>query len=205
MSRSSAGVCSSSLATSSAFSRTFVAATCVADPVMTVAREACAPMPCAIRSVRPWMTLMRLVVDAERFGANLRHRGLEALPQRRAAGDQFDRAGRIDGRPVRRRRGRARSSRRTWPGRRRPLRPSARRRSQLVLQLVPVERAERLVEQPRRNRRNRRRSSRPACRSAARTAFRSLAIRLRGAPRSDRARAVARSHPSCRSRTNVLS
>ena len=37
-----------------------------------------------------------LVVDAERLGANLRHRRLEALPQRRAAGDQFHRAVGID-------------------------------------------------------------------------------------------------------------
>ena len=41
---------------SSAFSRTFSAATRVADAVITVAREACAPMPCSMRSVWPWMT-----------------------------------------------------------------------------------------------------------------------------------------------------
>ena len=38
------------------FFRTFIAAICVADAVIAVAREACAPMPNAMRSVWPWMT-----------------------------------------------------------------------------------------------------------------------------------------------------
>ncbi len=36
------------------------------------------------------------VIDAQSFGANLRHRGLEALAQRRTAGDELDLAGGID-------------------------------------------------------------------------------------------------------------
>jgi hypothetical protein len=35
------------------------AATWTADPVITVAREACAPIPLAIRSVWPWITCTR--------------------------------------------------------------------------------------------------------------------------------------------------
>ena len=49
-----------------------------------------------MRSVWPWTTRTRAVIDAERIGADLRHRGLEALPDRGAAGDQLDRARRID-------------------------------------------------------------------------------------------------------------
>ena len=36
------------------------------------------------------------IIDAERLGADLRHRGLEALAERGAAGDQFDRAAAVD-------------------------------------------------------------------------------------------------------------
>src|SRR4029077_2472850 len=36
------------------------------------------------------------VVDAQNLGANLRHDGLEALPERSAAGDQLHRARTID-------------------------------------------------------------------------------------------------------------
>ena len=42
-------------------SRTFSAATRVAEAVITVAREACAPMPCSIRSVLPWVTRILLM------------------------------------------------------------------------------------------------------------------------------------------------
>ena len=56
MSSVSAGDCISSAAMFSAFSRTLSAATRVAEAVITVAREACAPMPCSMRSVWPWMT-----------------------------------------------------------------------------------------------------------------------------------------------------
>ena len=56
MSSVSTGACISSDAIFSALSRTFSAATRVADAVITVAREACAPMPCSMRSVWPWMT-----------------------------------------------------------------------------------------------------------------------------------------------------
>ncbi len=37
------------------------------------------------------------VIDAERVGGNLRHHRLKPLPERRAAGDDIDHAGRIDG------------------------------------------------------------------------------------------------------------
>ena len=40
-----------------------------------------------------------LIVDAERFGGDLRHHGLKPLPERRAAGDHFDRAGFVDFNP----------------------------------------------------------------------------------------------------------
>ena len=56
MSSVSGAACKSSPATSSAFLRTLSAAICVADAVITVAREAWAPMPKAMRSVWPWMT-----------------------------------------------------------------------------------------------------------------------------------------------------
>ena len=39
------------------------------------------------------------VIDPERLGADLRHHRVDALPDRRAAGHQLDRAGRIDADP----------------------------------------------------------------------------------------------------------
>ena len=48
-----------SAAVSSTFVRSAVAAMCVADPVMTVAREACAPTPFSMRCVWPWITRTR--------------------------------------------------------------------------------------------------------------------------------------------------
>ena len=50
----------------------------------------------AMRSVRPCTTRTRVVIDAERIGANLRHHRLDALPDRGGAGHDLDRAGRID-------------------------------------------------------------------------------------------------------------
>ena len=96
MSSASGGACISSAAMSSAFARTFSAPLWVADAVITVAREACAPMPYSMRSVWPWMTRTLPVVDAERVGADLRHHGLEALAERGAAGDHLDHAGGVD-------------------------------------------------------------------------------------------------------------
>ena len=96
MSSASTGACISSAAMSSALSRTFSAATRVADAVITVAREACAPMPCSMRSVWPWITRIFFIVGAEHLGRDLRHHRLEALPDRRAAGDDLDRAGGVD-------------------------------------------------------------------------------------------------------------
>ena len=51
--------CSNSAASSRAFRRTSSAARRVASPVITVAREAKAPMPNSIRSVRPCTTRTR--------------------------------------------------------------------------------------------------------------------------------------------------
>ena len=96
MSSASTGACISSAAISSALSRTFSAATRVADAVITVAREACAPMPCSMRSVWPWMTRIFFIVGAEHLGGDLRHHGLEALPDRSAAGDDLDLARGVD-------------------------------------------------------------------------------------------------------------
>ena len=96
MSSVSTGACISSAAISSALSRTFSAATRVAEAVITVAREACAPMPCSMRSVWPWMTRIFCHVGAEHLGGDLRHHGLEALPDRGAAGDDLDLARGVD-------------------------------------------------------------------------------------------------------------
>ncbi len=80
-------------------SRTSTAASRVASPVITVTRDAKAPWPKAIRSVRPWTTRTRRVVDAERVGADLRHHGLDPLPDRSGAGDHLDQAGAVDRQP----------------------------------------------------------------------------------------------------------
>src|SRR3954449_5125393 len=119
MSSVSTGACISSDAMFSAFSRTLSAATRVAEAVITVAREACAPMPCSIRSVWPWMTRIFVMSargisratrpvtvhaargsamdnrhlghgGAEHFGADLRHHRLEPLADRTPAGDDLD-------------------------------------------------------------------------------------------------------------------
>ena len=50
----------------------------------------------AMRSVWPWTTRMRSIVDAERIGADLRDHRLDALADRRGAGDHFDRAVGVD-------------------------------------------------------------------------------------------------------------
>jgi hypothetical protein len=65
---------------------------------MTEAREAWAPMPYWMRSVCPDTTRTR-VVDAQGVRTDLRHCRRETLADRRAAGHQLDRAGRIDGDP----------------------------------------------------------------------------------------------------------
>ena len=39
------------------------------------------------------------IIDAERIGADLRHHGLDPLPDRRGAGDHLDEARAIDGKP----------------------------------------------------------------------------------------------------------
>ncbi len=83
-------------AMSSALSRSLSAATRVAEAVITVAREACAPMPNSMRSVWPWVTRTRSIVDADHLGGDLRHHGLEALAERGAAGDHLDGAGGVD-------------------------------------------------------------------------------------------------------------
>ena len=77
-------------------SRTFAAAIRVASPVITVTREANAPMPNAMRSVWPCTTRTRAIIDAERVGANLRDHGLDALADRSRAGDDLDRAAGVD-------------------------------------------------------------------------------------------------------------
>ena len=77
---------------SSALARTFSAALCVAEAVITVAREACAPMPKRDAVGLAVHHAHALVVDAERFGSDLRHHRLEPLPDRGAAGDDFDKA-----------------------------------------------------------------------------------------------------------------
>ena len=53
-------------------------------------------MPCAMRSVWPWITRSFFIVGAEAFRRDLRHHRLEALPERSAAGDDLDLAGAID-------------------------------------------------------------------------------------------------------------
>src|SRR6516164_11737520 len=98
MSSSSGLAWSSEAATSSALARTLSAAACVALPVMTEAREAWAPMPYGMRSVCPDHP-HPAVVEPQRIGADLRHRGGETLADRRTASHQLDRAGGIDGDP----------------------------------------------------------------------------------------------------------
>ena len=149
MSRSAAGVCSSSDANSSALcahqaggdmhgaagqhgGARRMRADAVIDAVGLAVDDAHAP-----------------VVDAERLGADLRHGGLETLAERGAAGDQLDRAAAVSTeilalsvgpRPL--------SSRKiAMPAP--TASPAARRRSSSCLQLLPAERRQRLVEQRR--------------------------------------------------------
>ena len=95
-SRFSAGCCSSSAANSMAFVRTSAAASRVASPVITVTRDANAPCPKSMRSVWPWTTRTRAIVDAERVGADLRDDRLDPLPDRGRAGHHLDEAGGVD-------------------------------------------------------------------------------------------------------------
>ena len=76
--------------------RTASAAACTALPATTVDRDAHDPAPNGCRSVSPLTTLHRLRADAERVRRDLGQHGLDALPQRRAAGVHVHRAGPAD-------------------------------------------------------------------------------------------------------------
>ena len=65
------------------------AAMWTAVPVITVTREANAPMPRSIRSVWPWVTVDRGVIDSQNIGADLGDDGFHALAYGRHAGDDF--------------------------------------------------------------------------------------------------------------------
>src|SRR5262249_41699512 len=92
MSSASAGACISSAATSIAFPRSFTAPLWVADAVMTGARAD----PVSDRIGLAMGHAHAPVIDAQSLGANLRHHGLEALPEGSAAGDELHRARTID-------------------------------------------------------------------------------------------------------------
>ena len=182
-----------------------VPASRVASPVITVTREANAPMPWSMRSVRPWTTRTRAVVDAERIGADLRDHRLDALSDRGRAGHDLDGAGGVDRRSARRRTGpsplfstnMARPAPTSSP-------PARRRCSSACSASQPMPR-ERLVEQARivagvEHDLGAERVDRPRIRHLGR-----CRSGCAGAPRRGRCPTFAAIASSSRSRTNVLS
>ena len=205
MSRASAGACISSAAMSSALARNFsgavvrrgrghhgrarrMRADAVLDAVGLAVGDADAP-----------------VVDAQHLGADLRHHGLEALAERRAAGDELDRAARYRPRCARHRRGPSPLFSTNIANPAPTASPAARRARQLGPELVPAAALPAACRAARHSRRNRARSPRRAPRAAGDRASRPARWHCGAARRSDRCRAWCAMASISRSRTNVVS
>ena len=176
----------------------------VASPVMTVTREANAPMPNSMRSVWPWMTRTRAIVDAERIGADLRDHGLDALgpPRPRRRPPRPRRRCRRDRAPVERAEPALLHEQRNagadeFAG--------GARRSTSRLQARPIRPPPAPCRAARHSRRNRARPRCRACRAAARRAFRRRRSDCAAAPRSRSRPSRAAIASISRSRTKVLS